>query len=65
LKLEGKTALVTGTSPNILGGIAEGLAAEGAKIVCVDINADYAKACARSINEAGGQDHQPRYYKCR
>lgn len=55
MKLEGKTALVTGTSPNILGGIAEGLAAEGAKIACVDINAGYANGCARSINEAGGQ----------
>ena len=55
MKLDGKTALVTGTSPNIMGGIAEGLAAEGAKTVCVDINADYANGCARSINEAGGQ----------
>ena len=55
MKLEGKTALVTGTSPNIMGGIAEGLAAEGAKTVCVDINADYANGCAQSIKEAGGQ----------
>ena len=55
MKLEGKTALVTGTSPNILGGIAEGLAAEGARIVCVDINADYANGCARSINESSGR----------
>ncbi len=28
-KLEGKTALLTDTSPNIVGGLAEGLAAEG------------------------------------
>lgn len=55
MKLDGKTALVTGTSPNIMGGIAEGLAAEGAKTVCVDINADYANGCARSIVDAGGQ----------
>ena len=29
MKLEGKVALVTGTSPNICGGVAEGLADEG------------------------------------
>ena len=55
LKLEGKNALVTGTSPNIMGGIAEGLAAGGAKTVCVDINPDYAFGCAQSIVQAGGQ----------
>ena len=33
MKLEGKVALVTGTSPNIMGGIAEGLAEEGADLV--------------------------------
>ena len=31
MKLDGKVALITGTSPNIGGGIALGLAAEGAK----------------------------------
>ena len=36
-KLDGKVALLTGSSPNIVGGIAEGLADEGAKIVSVDI----------------------------
>jgi NAD(P)-dependent dehydrogenase (short-subunit alcohol dehydrogenase family) len=36
MKLENKVALVTGTSANIGGGIAEGLAAEGAAVVCVD-----------------------------
>ena len=55
MKLEGKTALVTGTSPNIMGGIAEGLAAEGARTVCVDINPGYAYACAQSITQDGGQ----------
>ncbi len=44
MKLEGKIALVTGTSPNIMGGIAEGLAEEGADLVCIDINPDYAEA---------------------
>ena len=55
MKLEGKTALVTGTSPNIMGGIAEGLAAEGARMICVDINADYAYSCAQAISQKGGQ----------
>jgi len=53
LKLEGKVALVTGTSPNIMGGIAEGLAQEGADLVCVDIRAEYAEQCAQSIIDIG------------
>ncbi len=36
MKLKGKVAIVTGTSPNIGGGIAEALAAEGAAVACVD-----------------------------
>ena len=55
LKLAGKVALITGTSPNIGGGIAEGLADEGAKVVCVDVNPDYANRCAESIAKRGGQ----------
>ena len=55
MKLEGKTALVCGTSPNIGGGIAEGLAAAGARIVCADINSAYSNSCAKSIIEKGGQ----------
>ena len=35
MKLSGKVAIVTGTSPNIGGGIAGGLAAEGARVACV------------------------------
>ena len=35
MKLEGRVAIVTGTSPNMGGGIAEGSAAEGAIIVAV------------------------------
>ena len=38
MRLTGKTALVTGTSPNICGGIAEALADEEANVVCVDLN---------------------------
>ena len=55
MKLEGKTALVTGTSPNIMGGIAEGLAREGASLVCVDVREEYVQKCAAAI-EADGHD---------
>ena len=40
MRLSGKVALVTGTSPNIGGGIAEALAHEGAAIVAVDSRAE-------------------------
>ncbi len=49
MKLSGKVALVTGTSPNIGGGIAEALAVEGAAVVCVDSRAENAADCARYI----------------
>ncbi len=54
MKLEGRIAIVTGTSPNIGGGIAEGLAAEGARVACLDIDPANAKDCARAIERAGG-----------
>jgi NAD(P)-dependent dehydrogenase (short-subunit alcohol dehydrogenase family) len=55
MKLNGKVAIVTGTSPNIGGGIAEGLAGEGATVVCVDSRPANARDCARSIAAAGGR----------
>jgi NAD(P)-dependent dehydrogenase (short-subunit alcohol dehydrogenase family) len=54
VKLNGKVAIVTGTSPNIGGGIAQGLAAEGASVVCVDTVADNAQQCAAWITDQGG-----------
>ena len=54
MKLSGKVAIVTGTSPNIGGGIAGGLADEGAKVVCVDVVADNAQQCASWITKRGG-----------
>ena len=55
MKLDGKTALVTGTSPNICGGIAEGLADEGARIVCVDLTPQYANGCASPLSSEAGR----------
>jgi len=55
MKLDGKVALVTGTSAIIGGGIAEGLAAEGAALVCVDARAENGADCARYIKSIGGR----------
>ncbi len=55
MKLKDRVALVTGTSPNIGGGIAEELAAEGAAIVAVDAKAANAKDCAAYISGGGGR----------
>jgi NAD(P)-dependent dehydrogenase (short-subunit alcohol dehydrogenase family) len=54
MRLEGKVAIVTGTSPNIGGTLAGGLAAAGARVVCTDISADVAGKCAARIEERGG-----------
>jgi NAD(P)-dependent dehydrogenase (short-subunit alcohol dehydrogenase family) len=54
VRLAGKIAIVTGTSPNIGGGIAGGLAAEGARVACVDVAADNARQCADWIKGHGG-----------
>jgi NAD(P)-dependent dehydrogenase (short-subunit alcohol dehydrogenase family) len=54
MRLEGKVALMAGCSPNINAGIALGLAAEGAKVVCTDIKADFAARCAEAIVKNGG-----------
>ena len=53
-RLEGKVAIVTGTSPNIGAGIAGGLADEGASVVCVDVVPENAHQCADWIKERGG-----------
>ena len=55
MRLAQKIAIVTGTSPNIGGGIAEGLAEEGATVVCVDVAPDNAGQCAEAIRRSGGQ----------
>jgi NAD(P)-dependent dehydrogenase (short-subunit alcohol dehydrogenase family) len=53
-RLEGKIAIVTGTSPNIGGGIAEGLADEGVRVVCADVVPENAHQCADWIKGRGG-----------
>ena len=55
MKLANKVAIVTGTSPNIGGGIAECLAAEGAAVVCVDASLANAHDCARYLESIGGR----------
>lgn len=53
MKLRERVAIVTGTSPNIGGGIAEGLAAEGAHVGCIDLDPRNAEQCAAAIRARG------------
>ncbi len=53
-ELDGKVALVTGTSPNIGGVLASGLAAAGATVVCNDLSPDVAADRVARIEAAGG-----------
>jgi len=53
--LDGKVALVTGSGPNIGGEIARTLAANGAKVMCLDVRQEQAEATARSVRDAGGE----------
>lgn len=54
-RLRDKVAIVTGASPNIGGAVARGLADEGARVVCTDLDPATAGKCADSIAEAGGE----------
>ncbi|HYA35250.1 MAG TPA: SDR family oxidoreductase [Candidatus Binataceae bacterium] len=55
MRLKDKVAIVTGTSPNIGGGIAEALAAEGAALVCVDARTENASDCTRYLKSTGAR----------
>jgi 3-oxoacyl-[acyl-carrier protein] reductase len=53
-QFEGRVAIVTGASQGIGETIARDLAAEGARVVCVDVQQDKLEAVAGSIAAAGG-----------
>jgi NAD(P)-dependent dehydrogenase (short-subunit alcohol dehydrogenase family) len=53
MQLKDKVAIVTGTSPNIGGGIAEALAAAGAAIGAVDARPENAEDCAAFVRRSG------------
>jgi meso-butanediol dehydrogenase/(S,S)-butanediol dehydrogenase/diacetyl reductase len=53
-RLQDKIAIVTGAGSGIGAATAQRLAAEGAKVVVNDINAEAGEAVARSIKDAGG-----------
>jgi NAD(P)-dependent dehydrogenase (short-subunit alcohol dehydrogenase family) len=55
MKLEGKVAIVTGTSSNIGAGLAEGLGDAGASIVCIDARAENASDCATELKSRGAK----------
>jgi NAD(P)-dependent dehydrogenase (short-subunit alcohol dehydrogenase family) len=54
-RIDGKVALVAGAGGGIGGAGAEGLAREGAAVVCADIDAAAAEAVAARIRSAGGR----------
>lgn len=53
--LEGRTALITGAGRGLGKAMAEGLAAQGAKIALVDLEQDVLAAAMADVERAGGQ----------
>ena len=52
MRLQGKTALVTGAASGFGKGIAEVYAREGARVAVVDLNADGARAVAAELGDS-------------
>jgi len=57
MRLEGKTAIVTGGASGFGSGIVKKFAAEGARVMIADINGDGARAMAEEVGE-GAMAHQ-------
>ena len=55
MRMRGKTAVVTGAGSGLGRATAIWLAAEGARVACVDRAADHAQATAKAIAGAGGE----------
>lgn len=54
-RLEGKVAVISGTSGGIGAATARRLASEGAKVVLADINLEGAEKTAQTVRDAGGE----------
>lgn len=57
MRLSGKVAVVTGAGQGLGRACAECMAAEGAKVVVSDVNAEAGHAVAHAIRESGGDAH--------
>jgi 3-oxoacyl-[acyl-carrier protein] reductase len=55
MRLDGKIAIITGAGQGIGRAYASAFAAEGARVVVADLNADRAGATAQAVRDAGGQ----------
>ena len=53
--LEGRTAIITGAGRGLGKAMAEGLAAQGAKISLIDLEEDVLSAAVTDVEAAGGQ----------
>jgi NAD(P)-dependent dehydrogenase (short-subunit alcohol dehydrogenase family) len=55
MRLADRVIIVAGVSPNIGGGIIDGLVAEGAAVVAVDLSAENVEQCAAHVQSKGGR----------